>query len=392
MFRCVTLVPKKFHFTIKNQIIEYMKIVYVFFILFSCNSLRAEKVNDKAEWENGANILVEGLDCWYNMDTGLWETTSWWNGANILTGLIKYGSDNHDESIKKMLDHTFEKTKEFEVGEQDGKEAWICRNYINDFYDDEGWWALAWMDAWEWTGETRYLNMARSIFEDITNGWSMECGGGLYWKKGLNFKGTISNSLALTLATKLYLANTKDINGRSCLQWAIDIWQWMNEVELFSEYGLLQDGIRNRDGICEVKSNVYTYNQGVVLTGLVNLYHITGEEHYMQRAHKLAQSAIQHMVTEQGVLKEVSCEPERCKSDAEQFKGIFIRHLNVLNHYSPQKEYTAFIEKNVNSIYRDAMNKGEVLPGVPWNMTSEKRSAATTSSALDAFNAILCED
>jgi predicted alpha-1,6-mannanase (GH76 family) len=166
----------------------------------------------------------------------------------------------------------------------------------------------------------------------------------------------------------------------------------MNEVELFSEYGLLQDGIRNRDGICEVKSNVYTYNQGVVLTGLVNLYHITGEEHYMQRAHKLAQSAIQHMVTEQGVLKEVSCEPERCKSDAEQFKGIFIRHLNVLNHYSPQKEYTAFIEKNVNSIYRDAMNKGEVLPGVPWNMTSEKRSAATTSSALDAFNAILCED
>lgn len=343
----------------------------------------------RATGEKAAKTLVKGLHAWYNEDSGLWETTSWWNGANVLTALIEYGRYSNDESLKELIADCFEKTKEFEVPAQDGKEAWICKNYINDYYDDEGWWALAWLDAWEWTGDMRYLEMARIIFKDITTGWNDECGGGVYWKKGLSYKGTISNVLALTLATRLHLEKTGDINGRSCLKWALDIWQWMEDSHLINELGLIQDGVRNTDGECYLAKNVWTYNQGVALSGLLNLYKITGDGHYIASAHRLAEATIAQMVTENGILKELNCDPDQCNSDAEQFKGIFMRHLGVLNQYAPRKVYALFLEKNAMLIFNTAMRKGENLPGVAWYTFLGKANAATTSSALDAFNAFL---
>ena len=368
-----------------------MRTLFVTIVLFCCHVSIAKDLSDKAKIENGTKVLVEGLDNWYNAETGQWETTSWWNAANVLTALINYGRHSGDKSIKKIVENTFEKTKEFEVEAQDGKEAWVCKNYINEYYDDEGWWALAWLDAWEFTGDYRYLEMARVIFEDITKAWNEECSGGMYWKKELSYKGTITNNLALTLATRLHLADTGEVNGRTCLQWATAIWQWMIDSGLLNNIGLLQDGIKNKDGNCDAVTAVWTYNQGVALTGLVNLYSITEEMHYLESAYNLANAAIKHMVSEHGILKELNCEPDNCNSDAEQFKGIFMRHLSVLNKYSPKKEYSQFMRKNAISLFNNSMNKGKSLPGVSWSLPSEKTTAATVSSALDAFNAFLSD-
>ena len=30
-------------------------------------------------------LALETLQDWYNTSTGLWESTGWWNGANIMT-------------------------------------------------------------------------------------------------------------------------------------------------------------------------------------------------------------------------------------------------------------------------------------------------------------------
>lgn len=366
---------------------EIMRILLILICINLCCKTEAQTKTTGLNHER-AKVLVEGLSNWYNENTGLWETTSWWNGANVLTALIKYGQNTGDESLKKVVENTFRKTKEFEVPAQGEKEAWICKNYINDYYDDEGWWALAWLDAWQWTGDKKYLEMSRVIFSDMTTGWNDDCGGGLLWKKGLSYKGTISNGLTFTLATRLHLAETGHINGRSCLQWSMDIWKWMMNSELVNNKGLMQDGVRNKDGKCELVKSIWTYNQGVVLSGLVNLHKITGEEYYLNSAHNLAKSAIKNMVDEDGVLKEINCEPNKCNGDAEQFKGIFMRHLGVLNTCCPQKEYDLFLRKNTEAIWKQSMQKGESLPGVCWNAYSERVSAATVSSALDAFNAL----
>jgi len=345
--------------------------------------------NNQVNVDEKAGVLADHLQKWYNSETGLWETTSWWNGANALTAIIRFGQITDNVSLIKVVENTFVKTKQFKVPATEKRDAWICANYINDYYDDEGWWALAWIDAWEWTGNQEYLEMAQYIFKDITTGWDESCGGGIFWKKGLGYKSTISNELTLLLAARLHLADTDPVHNKSCLQWSLDIWNWMLSQKLINENGLVQDGVGSRNGDCSINPRVWTYNQGVILAGLVYLNEITGNRKYLDHADKIALATIKNLVSDTGVLFEKGCEPDNCNADAEQFKGIFMRHLDLLNQYSPKKEYDGFIALNAHSIWENAMQNGSAPPGVSWSSFSEKGNAATVSSALDALNAVL---
>lgn len=333
-----------------------------------------------------ALVLVDQLEDYYNPHTGLWETTSWWNGANVLTALIQYGKLMNDDSIQSIIENTFQKTRRFDVPETKDNMAWTCENYINDYYDDEGWWALAWLDAFELTADEKFLDMARIIFKDISKGWDAKCKGGIYWKKGLGYKSSISNELAMVLAVRLHQHCSKVVGGRSYEKWAIDIWGWINSSHLANYQGQIQDGIRDD---CSTSHNVWTYNQGVLLSGLVYLHKITSDDSYLAHAHSIASAAIKHMTDGKGILVEVLCEPDHCNADQDQFKGIFIRHLAVLHNYYPRTSYEDFIHRNATFIWEKAMNNGSQMPGVSWNKPTEKSSAATCSSALDAINAAI---
>ena len=50
--------------------------------------------------------------------------------------------------------------------------------FINGFYDDELWWAIAWIEVFDVTGDQKYLDIAAEIFEDAKNVWGdTPCGG-----------------------------------------------------------------------------------------------------------------------------------------------------------------------------------------------------------------------
>lgn len=66
--------------------------------------------------------------------------------------------------------------------------------FINDYYDDEGWWANAWVTVYDLTQNPTYLNMAISIYNDITQGQS-HCGG-IYWEKGNPYIAAIANGMS----------------------------------------------------------------------------------------------------------------------------------------------------------------------------------------------------
>ncbi|GEM_PF-6736309 len=113
-----------------------------------------------------SDVGMEALHRFYNPQTGLWNTANWWNAANALEATIDYSTITNTNFCKSSLTNTFEKHKD--------------TNFLNPWlYDDEGWWALTWIKAYDLTGDPQYLAMAKTIFEDMKGGWDATCGSGV---------------------------------------------------------------------------------------------------------------------------------------------------------------------------------------------------------------------
>ncbi len=84
-------------------------------------------------------------------------------------------------------------------------------NFANKYYDDTGWWALTWVNAYQLTGNLRYLYLAQELWSYITKGgWDRSCGGALVQYSGEGRHGpstedTIANVLYLRLSAWLYV-------------------------------------------------------------------------------------------------------------------------------------------------------------------------------------------
>ena len=154
---------------------HFLTSVLLVFFMLSCSK--------PSPFEGKMRESVQTSLSWRNDTTGIWETAGWWNSANVLTATIRYGAVTKDPAIPSVIEDVFEKARHYQVGVDSTGTPRYCDNFINDYYDDEGWWALAWIEASKLTGEKKYLDMAEIIFDDMTTGWSDACGGGIFWKK-----------------------------------------------------------------------------------------------------------------------------------------------------------------------------------------------------------------
>src|SRR5579859_3651551 len=116
----------------------------------------------------------------------------------------------------------------------------------------------------------------------------------------------------------------------------------------------------------------WTYNQGIILSGLSGLYKFTGDESLIKAAQKLIDSVLlSYLVpTEAGVLVE-SCDPFRtCNQDQWMFKGIFFQHLgyfledmamleevSIATKTRLVEKYQKFIQANACSVWDIARQK-----------------------------------
>jgi len=207
-----------------------------------------------------AALAVKGLQSWYNKSTGLYGTTGWWNSANAITTLADYAGVSGSNKFNGVFKNTFSAAQKTSSG------------FINHYYDDEGWWALAWIDVYDRTHQQRYLNMAESIFANMAGGWSNNCSGGIWWSKDRKYKNAIANELFLSVAAHLaQRAATPEARG-IYLQWANREWQWFSHTGMINSRHLVNDGL---DAHCRNNGKTtWTYNQGVILcTGQPTVTH-----------------------------------------------------------------------------------------------------------------------
>ena len=54
-----------------------------------------------------AGEAVGALHRWYNPRTGLWKTTGWWNGANVLTAVIQHSQRTGEHRYRHVIETTF---------------------------------------------------------------------------------------------------------------------------------------------------------------------------------------------------------------------------------------------------------------------------------------------
>ncbi|HLK66151.1 MAG TPA: glycoside hydrolase family 76 protein [Bryobacteraceae bacterium] len=316
-----------------------------------------------------AKAGVEALQKWYAPETGLWQTTNWWNAANAITALVRYSTLNHSSALKSVIENTFDRNS--------------AHKFLNKFYDDEGWWALAWLDAYEWTHDARYLEVAEQIFADMAAGWDETCGGGIWWNKDKRYKNAIANELFLSVAARLAGLAREPERRASYLEWAGREWKWFAASGMINAQNLVNDGL---DAACRNNGRTtWSYNQGVVLGGLVSLSTQTADSSLRDRAQSIALAAILHLTDENGILHD-RCEPN-CGNDAVQFKGIFSRNLAVLYSAIPSPKVRVFLDANAQSICH--VQTAEHQFGVVWSRAASIANAATQVSALDAIFAAI---
>lgn len=257
--------------------------------------------------------------------------------------------------------------------------------FINEYYDDEGWWALAWIDAYQHTHDPRYLEAAEFIFRDMTYGWDNTCSGGIWWSKDRKYKNAIANELFLSVAAELGNVTTDAQQRTEYLTWARKEWAWFSNSGMINEKHLVNDGLNNR---CENNGRAtFTYNQGVILGGLAALSKLDHSSSLLFRANQIAQAAVSTLTDAHGILHE-PCEPN-CGEDGTQFKGIFVRNLRVLDETDPRSApYGHFIQANADSIWSQ-VHPPDYHLGEIWAPPFGGSNASTQSSALDTLVAAI---
>lgn len=140
--------------------------------------LTANAVADDARTR--ARDALQTLQGWYNPQSGIWDTCGWWDGASCMNTIADLAA--FDPLVMDTATYVFNNT--FYVGPvsnpnpgPETKTVYTRGNqlstsvnasqWLDQAYDDDGWWALAWIAAYDVTKQATYLELAEGMFESL---------------------------------------------------------------------------------------------------------------------------------------------------------------------------------------------------------------------------------
>jgi hypothetical protein len=317
-------------------------------------------------------VMVNALEV---MQSEFWRGSNWplgidWTEAVFntiewaaLNSIARYGGVSSTSTVNKY----YSQLLNFFSGEN-------VTTVMNEKYDDMQWVVLEWLEAikflsvYENTPQNQkyiaeFAHRSRQFYDVASQGWNTTlCGGGMVWSWNvLPYKNAITNELYVSSSVGMYLYSPGDSIGSppvaahdpKYLSAAIDAYQWLSTIGFTNSQGLYVDGFhitgyQNASdpgtGNCDQRDeSVYTYNQGVVLSGLRGLWDATGDEFYLDDGHTLVNNVIaatgwisstQQNTTwsglgSNGILQEVCDVTSSCSQDGQNFKGVFFSHFTA---------------------------------------------------------------
>lgn len=275
----------------------------------------------------------------------------WWHAHTLdclLDGYLRTKDLKYLEVFQKEYDGTYRKNGD---------------TFLHNWYDDMEWMALVLLRIWDENQEPHYKEQVFLLWEDIKTGWNDNQGGGLAWRKNqLDYKNTPANAPAAILAFRLY----QRFHREEDLQWGTKILDWNIKYLTDPDNSFVLDGI-NRQGDNKIDFEwKFTYNQGVVIGALLELYKINKKEEHINLAIRIARTAKRLLAdNNKGIL------PYEGIDDCGLFKGIFVRYLYELIQIKPElsdlKEWLIF---NGKSLVEMGINKDGLIGG-DWTVKEE---------------------
>ena len=263
----------------------------------------------------------------------------WWESANIAESIAKFGIQDASfrPAAKDIIANTYAKSPN-----QNG-----YKNWHNEYYDDMGWWAMAWIASYDLTQEKKYLDTARDLFDAMSAGATTPCRG-IWWDEAHTSIATISNSLLLAVGAAL--ANRVPDNDRAGYRAAADAqWDWLSSSGVINKQRLLNDGI-DQHTCKNDKKTTWTYNQGVLLRGLSELAIAlpASSTALLARAAQLGDASMTLLADHDGILNEPTTPP--LDQQAAMFKGAYIRSLGGLQRRWPRDQVKQFLDRNAAAL------------------------------------------
>ena len=266
------------------------------------------------------------------------------------------------ETIKFVNLHT---ERHFSYG---GGEAKLPSNGLRRALESLPWHGHSWVDS--------FAHRSRIFWNLGSRGWETRlCHGGMVWNPRITpYKNAITNELWISASISMYqnfpgdnftapwtVASVFPRNDPAHLAAAIEGYRWLMDVGMMNSMGLFADGFhvdRSKpfNVECDIRDEmVYTYNQGVILTGQRGLWAVSGSPSYLKDGHDLIQSVINATgwslessapvdeasqrsprqlpawrgLGRGGILEEQCDASGTCSQDGQTFKGIFFHHLTA---------------------------------------------------------------
>ena len=340
------------------------------------NNATLYTINWNAVADSSSSKLIYSFwnasDSYFNSNNSGLKDFQYWPQAHALDVMIDAYKRNNDNFYKATIDQWYDGVKKFNGN-----------TFLNQFYDDMEWNALAMLRAYNATNEERFKTAATDVWKDIQTGWNTNAGGGISWKKDQPYsKNACSNGPACILAARLY-QQFGDLKDK---EWALKIYDWEKEYLFNTANGAVYDNIDSRTGTIQ-STWIFTYNEGTFLGSALELYKITGEKGYLNDAVKAADYTLNNLVDSNDRLLK-----NEGNGDGGLFKGVFIRYFTqlVINpdlDIAVRNRYITFFKLNAETLWRQGTDKSLILFGPYW----KTKAGSTTDLTTQTSGAMLIE-